>query len=80
MRLLYLACSLTPLASWPNLTLIVVGKLPVPHSSCCEAEHDPEDAWAGEGLGLEDTDEELDRPAKRCTFNACNLYTSRAGI
>ena len=33
--------------------------------SCC-AEHDPEDAWTGEEVGLEDTDEEeLDRPAKR---------------
>ena len=29
------------------------------------AEHDPEDVWAGEDLGVEDTDEEVDRPAKR---------------
>ena len=35
------------------------------HWCTCEAEHDPEDVWAGEALGLEDTDEELVRPAKR---------------
>ena len=49
----------------------------IPMHHCCsfEAEHDPEDAWAGEELGLEETDEELDQPAKRCrSMPATHIY------
>ncbi len=64
MRLLFLACFL-----YPNIAHFYADRdsetRPMHPYCSCEAEHDPEDAWAGEEVGLEETDEELERPAKR---------------